>query len=79
MQTLDELKRRFGAFHVYKKQECDVILWAESVRYMDTIFFSFDGITFYSLYGDYPESLTEEQRRIFATEDPFWAEFRGNE
>ncbi len=37
--------------------------------------FTFDGEQLFSLFRDYPHALTEEQKRIFDEENPYWAEF----
>ena len=39
------------------------------------IFFSFDLLTVFNLWSDYPWNLTPEQKKIFDKENPFWADF----
>ena len=37
--------------------------------------FSFDRERVYSLFADYPDRLSPEEKRIFDAENPRWAEF----
>ena len=37
--------------------------------------FTFDGEKIFNLFRDYPHELTEEQKRIFDEENPYWADF----
>lgn len=37
--------------------------------------FSFDRVKVYSLFADYPYKLSPEEKQIFDSENPFWAEF----
>ena len=37
--------------------------------------FSFDKKTVFNMFADYPYKLTEEQKRIFDKENPYWADF----
>lgn len=38
-------------------------------------FFTFDGITIFNLFRDYPYKLTPEQKEIFDEKNPYWADF----
>lgn len=53
----------------------DQIWWSSRVGILDSWVFSFDKKTIFKLFGDYPSSLTKEQKEIFDKENPFWAEF----
>lgn len=60
----------------YKDDENDKIWWLDNGDEKTGEFiFSFDKITEYNLFRDYPEKLTPEQIKIFDEENPFWADF----
>ena len=64
-----EYKRYF-----YKEHPTDKVYWVTHVPHcygMQEI--SFDKKKIYSLFGDYPHALTEEERQIFDKENPDWA------
>ena len=58
----------------YKEHPEDQIWWLESDTVGDFIF-SFDKKRTFSLFQDYPEALSAEQKEIFDSENPYWAEF----
>lgn len=37
--------------------------------------FTFDGKEVFNLFQDYPHKLTQEQRELFDSLNPFWADF----
>ena len=57
-----------------KNNETDQIWWVESDE-IGKMEFTFDKITIFNLYKDYPNSLTPEQKEIFDKENPYWADF----
>lgn len=60
----------------YHQNEGDKIWWVESPIEKDGEFlFSFDRVTVFNLFADYPWNLTPEQRLIFDRENPYWARF----
>lgn len=58
----------------YKNEESDRIWWKETDAIGEWIF-SFDRKTEFNMFSDYPEKLTEEQKKIFDDENPDWKEF----
>lgn len=59
----------------YKQQEDDIIWWVDTSNREGVFEFSFDKVTIFNLFTDYPWKLTEEQKAIFDKENPFWADF----
>lgn len=59
----------------YKNNDSDRIWWRENPDRIGEWVFSFDRITEYNMFSDYPYKLTPEQREIFNKEYPEWAEF----
>lgn len=59
----------------YKQQEDDIIWWVDTSDREGVFEFSFDKVTIFNLFTDYPWKLTEEQKAIFDKENPFWADF----
>lgn len=49
--------------------------WIDNPERIGEMLFTFDGKRIFNLFHDYPHELTEEQRRVFDAENPFWAEF----
>ena len=63
-------------FPLYKKRIFHKIQWVDfRGEYYGLHVFTFDGDTFFNMYRDYPENLTEEQKKIFDKENPFWAKY----
>ena len=58
-----------------KKAKSNKIWWLDLPDDDGGLFFSFDKKTVYALFGDYPDKLSDEERRIFEQEEPYWAEF----
>ncbi len=58
----------------YKRRPEDQIWWQESDTVGDFLF-SFDKKRIFSLFRDYPETLSAEEKEIFDRENPYWAEF----
>lgn len=59
----------------YKKNDSDKVWWVDDPEHVGLIRFSFDRQKVYNLYADYPHKLTQEERRIFDAENPYWAEY----
>ena len=57
-----------------KNKPTDKVWWA---KYTDngTFQFSFDRVTVFNLFEDYPWKLTQEQKQIFDKENPQWRDF----
>lgn len=49
--------------------------WIDNPDRVGEMLFTFDGKKIFNLFRDYPHELTEEQKRIFDSENPYWAEF----
>lgn len=58
----------------YKQNEDDLIWWLDSENKGEWLF-SFDKITVFNLFSDYPDKLTPEQKKIFDEENPFWKDY----
>lgn len=59
----------------YKNNESDQVFWVHDPETVGEFLFSFDKKKVFNLFRDYPEKLTAEQKKIFDTENPYWAEF----
>ena len=59
----------------YKKEPGDLIWWKETPDVHGEWLFSFDRVTVFNMFSDYPWKLTPEQKAIFDRENPYWAEF----
>jgi uncharacterized Zn finger protein len=59
----------------YKKNDNDTVFWIDNVEHIGEHLFSFDKKKIYNLFADYPHNLTEEEKRIFDKENPFWRDF----
>lgn len=49
--------------------------WIRNPEKKGEFLFTFDGKRVFNLFRDYPHALTEEQRRVFDSENPYWVEF----
>lgn len=58
-----------------KNNPTDKIWWVDNPDVKGEFLFSFDKVTVFNLFADYPWKLTKEQRRIFDKENPYWADF----
>lgn len=61
--------------HWYKNEPEDSVWWLDNPDVIGEFIFSFDKKKQFNLFADFPFKLSEEQRRIFERENPFWAEF----
>ena len=59
----------------YKNKESDKVYWVDNDEQIGVYEFSFDQGKIFNLFEDYPNKLTPEQKRIFDTENPYWANF----
>lgn len=50
-------------------------MWIENPDRIGAMLFTFDGQKVFNLFRDYPHALTVEQKEIFDSENPYWAEF----
>ena len=62
-------------YDFYKNNDGDTIFWVDNVDNIGEFRFSFDKKKIYNLFADYPHNLTEEERRIFDKENPYWRDF----
>ena len=49
--------------------------WVDNPDRVGEMLFTFDGKHIFNLFRDYPHKLTVEQKRIFDSENPYWADF----
>ena len=61
--------------HFYKENPTDRIWWVDDPEVKGEWLFSFDRVTVFNMFEDYPWKLTPEQKEIFDMENPYWAEF----
>ena len=59
-------------YDFYKNNVSDTIFWVDNVG---EHLFSFDKKKIYNLFADYPHNLSEEERRVFDKENPYWRDF----
>ena len=60
----------------FKNDPDDVIWWVDNSEEVKGEFiFTFDKKTHFNMFADYPHKLTEEQKKIFDKENPFWKKF----
>ena len=62
-------------YEFYKENESDSIFWVDNTDIVGELLFSFDKKRVFNLFEDYPYKLTKEQKRVFDSENPFWASF----
>ncbi len=62
-------------YDFYKNNESDTIFWVDNVDNVGEYLFSFDKKKIYNLFADYPHNLTDEERRVFDEENPYWRDF----
>ena len=60
----------------FKNSPSDTIWWIDnSQETVGEFIFTFNKKDCFNLFADYPYKLTEEQKRIFDKENPYWADF----
>lgn len=72
MITVDKETRKIG---FYKKNEGDKIWWVHYFKRHGIEAVSFDKKKILFLFADYPHNFTEEEKKLFDKENPFWADF----
>ncbi len=64
--------------YVFGRETPDSKVWwvSDDKKHYDGIMlFTFDKKKIYSLFQDYPQALTPEEKEIYDKEEPYWAEF----
>lgn len=51
------------------------VTWIDKPGQKGELLFTFDGNHIFNLFRDYPDALTQEQKQIFDSENPYWSEF----
>lgn len=64
-----------GYSDFYKNSEESKVWWIDKIDIRGEMLFSFDQKKIYNLFLDYPHNMTEEEVRIFDSENPFWRDF----
>ena len=64
-----------GYSDFYKESEASKVWWIDKIDVKGEFLFSFDQKKIYNLFLDYPHNMTEEEVRIFESENPFWRDF----
>ena len=59
----------------YKVKPSDHVYWFDDVDQIGVYEFSFDKKRIFNLFKDYPHALTSEEKHIFDSENPYWADF----
>lgn len=59
----------------YKEEPTDKIWWIDHIGFIGEYLFSFDKKHIFNLFRDYPNALTEEEKKIFDEENPYWKDF----
>lgn len=57
------------------KNSAGKVKWLRNPKRKGEFLFTFDGNRVFNLFRDYPHELTEEQKRTFDAENPYWANF----
>ena len=64
-----------GYSDFYKDSEDSKVWWIDKIGVIGEFLFSFDKKKIYNLFLDYPHNMTEEEVKIFDSENPFWTDF----
>ena len=64
-----------GYSDFYKDSEESKVWWIDKIGVIGEFLFSFDKKKIYNLFLDYPHNMTEEEVRIFDSENSFWRHF----
>ena len=64
-----------GYSDFYKDSEESKVWWIDKIGVIGEFLFSFDKKKIYNLFLDYPHNMTEEEVKIFDSENPYWRDF----
>ena len=64
-----------GYSDFYKDSEESKVWWIDKIGVIGEFLFSFDKKKIYNLFLDYPHNMTEEEVKIFDSENPFLRDF----
>lgn len=73
METKDYFKNK--EWCIYKEENHHRTKWVDLIDVLGEHWFTFDEVTFYNLFADYPHNLNVEEKEIFDKENPYWADF----
>ena len=59
----------------YKEKKGDKVWWVDDPDVVGPLEISFDRKKIDNLFVDYPHNLSAEERAIFDSENPYWADF----
>lgn len=59
----------------YKNNKSDKVFWVDNPDVIGELLFSFDRKRIFNLFKDYPDSLNDEQKKTFDSENPYWVAF----
>ena len=59
----------------FKNKKTDKIWWKDTSDRDGVWIFSFDKMKEYNMFRDYPMKLSAEEKEIFDSENPYWAEY----
>lgn len=58
-----------------KNPTSNAFRWVRIPEKKGEFLFTFDGERIFNLFRDYPFALTADQKAIFDTENPYWADY----
>ena len=64
-----------GTRDFYKDSEDSKVWWIYKIGVIGEFLFSFDKKKIYNIFLDYPHNMTEEEVKIFDSENPFLRDF----
>lgn len=70
-----EYVKQLKRYEWYKNNPDDKIWWVDDHEKVGEWVFSFDKKHIFNMFRDYPHELTDEQKKIFDEENPYWADF----
>ncbi len=75
-EILAKIQEKHGDCAVwYRNKKGDKIWWKDTSNRCGEWVFSFDKITEFNMFADYPNMLTAEQKAIFDKENPYWKKY----
>lgn len=72
---MNQNKERGSGEMSNKPDEQNEFRWIEDPDTVGEMCFTFDGERVFNLFRDYPHELTPEEKEIFDSKNPYWAEF----